>query len=244
MVKISLVFLPFGGGSLISAFTTGKIIDWNYRRHAKRLGMPLQKSKQDDLSNFPIERARLEVSLPLLYLAVAGITAYGWLLEAGVHVAAPCVMLFVIGYAIIAGFNCMSILMVDSYPGRPATATAANNLIRCLLGAVAIAVLAPLIKAIGIGWTATFFSGLYVAFTLAVWWLMKKGPQWRREAKAEEERKNRKREAESRDTEASAAVTEDKALRPTVGDDEESKRDDASDRPVPVTGVDEKSRDL
>jgi hypothetical protein len=29
---VSLMFLPIGGGSIISAFTTGKLVDWNYRR--------------------------------------------------------------------------------------------------------------------------------------------------------------------------------------------------------------------
>lgn len=238
--QISLVFLPFGAGSLISAFTTGKIIDWNYARHAKRLNMPLQKSKQDDLSNFPIERARLEVSMPLLYVAATGIAGYGWLLEADVHVAGPCVMLFVIGYAIIAGFNCMSILMVDIYPGRPATATAANNLIRCLLGAVAISVLAPLIKVMGIGWTTTFFSGLFVVFSPTQWWLMKKGPQWRREAKEEEERKKREYDAKKGDVEASAAIIEDKPPEAGVKGEEGHREEGVLDEVAAVKTVDEK----
>lgn len=30
-LQISLMFLPIGGGSLVSAFTTGRLVDWNYR---------------------------------------------------------------------------------------------------------------------------------------------------------------------------------------------------------------------
>jgi len=42
---ISLMFLPIGFGSVISAFTTGKLVDWNYKRHAKRLGFPITKNR-------------------------------------------------------------------------------------------------------------------------------------------------------------------------------------------------------
>lgn len=39
-IKIALVYLPYGFGSVLSAFTTGRLVDWNYRRHAKRLDFP------------------------------------------------------------------------------------------------------------------------------------------------------------------------------------------------------------
>lgn len=181
-VQISLIFLPLGVGSLLSAFTTGFFVDWNYRRHAKRLGLPIEKDKQQDLSYFPIERARLEVALPLLLLGAAAIVAYGWMVEKRTKIAGPCVVLFVMGYAIVAGFNCMSILMIDMYPGKPATATAANNLVRCLLGAGASAIVIPLVDAIGVGWTGTLASAVWAGFsTPLLFVLMKYGPRWRRE---------------------------------------------------------------
>lgn len=193
-LKTSLVFLPFGGGSLISAFTTGKLIDWNFRRHAKKLRLPFEEAKAQNLPDFPFERARLEVCLPLLYLSAAAIIGYGWSLEAETHLAIPLVILFIIGYSLVAGFNCMSILMVDIYPGKPALATAANNMIRCWLGAVATATLAPLSDAIGIGWTNTLFAALWIVSSPLLWWLMKKGPEWRREAREEKAKSKEERE--------------------------------------------------
>jgi len=44
-LKLSLVFIPFGSGSVISAFTTGKMMDRNYKKHAKRAGMPVVKNR-------------------------------------------------------------------------------------------------------------------------------------------------------------------------------------------------------
>ena len=78
--QISLIFLPFGVGSLISAFTTGRIIDWNFRRHARRLGVPVEKGRQRDLIDFPIERARMEVAIPMVLLGASGLLCYGWLI--------------------------------------------------------------------------------------------------------------------------------------------------------------------
>ena len=101
-LHVSLMFLPIGGGSLVSAFTTGYLVDWNYRRYAKRLGFPIQKNKQTDLSTFPIERARLEIGLPLLIGGAVSTIGYGWLIDHKVSLAGPVIMLFVMGYCLIA----------------------------------------------------------------------------------------------------------------------------------------------
>ncbi|KAI9829317.1 MAG: hypothetical protein M1819_006380 [Sarea resinae] len=192
-IQISLLFIPIGGGSIVSAYTTGKILNWNYKRHAKRLGLSVIKSRQQDLSNFPIEKARLEVAFPLLFLGAASIITYGWVLHFPANLAGPIILLFIIGYAMIAGFNCMTILMVDIYPGRPATATAANNLVRCLLGAVGSAVIIPMIDAIGIGWSCTIAGLVWIGFSPLILALMIFGPRWRREAKLEAQRKGEKK---------------------------------------------------
>ncbi|KAF2396639.1 citrate synthase [Trichodelitschia bisporula] len=194
-VQISLIYLPLGVGSLLSAFTIGKLIDWNYRRHAARLGFPVQRNRQADLSGFPIERARLEIALPLLAFGAASIVVYGWLLEARVSIAGPCVMLFGLGYAVVAGFNTMAVLMIDVYPGAPATATAANNLVRCWMGAGATAFVIPLTEKIGVGWTCTLFSGVWVVFSFPMLiMLMRRGPRWREETRDREERRRKAKE--------------------------------------------------
>jgi multidrug resistance protein len=195
-LHISLVFLPFGIGGLLSALTTGRIIDANFRRHARRLGLPVGKdssgrSRQVDLTHFPIERARLEVAVPAMLLGAGGLLAYGWMVARAVHIAAPCAVLLLVGYSITAGFNCMAILLVDLYPGKPATATAANNLVRCWMGAGAAAAVVPLVDAIGFGWTSTVAAGVWVGFMPVLAGLMWWGPGWRREARE-------KREAEER----------------------------------------------
>ena len=185
-IKIALVYLPYGFGSVLSAFTTGRLVDWNYRRHAKRLDFPLVFNKQVDLSNFPIERARIEIALPLLYFGSAMIIVYGWLLNAQVHLAGPLVLLFFIGWSIFAIYQVTSILVIDIYPEKPATATAANNLVRCLFSAGATAVVVPMLDRLGRGWTYTLTALLFVALSPMLLALMSYGPGWRREGKSKE----------------------------------------------------------
>ncbi|KAL6716027.1 hypothetical protein ACLMJK_006989 [Lecanora helva] len=191
-LRIGLVFIPFGGGGFISAFTTGKMIDLNYRRHAKANGFPLTKNRYQDLTDFPIERARLEVAMPLLYLAVVSLIGYGWVLNARTNLAGPLVMLFLFGYGSSTSFQVLQILMVDITPGQAAAATAANNLFRCLLGAGSTAVVVPMINRMGVGWAYTLLALLWVCFSPMLWSLTKYGPIWRKAKKEKSDAKQDK----------------------------------------------------
>ena len=78
---------------------------------------------------------------------------------------------------------------MDLFPECPATATAANNITRCWLGAAATAVVVPMIKRIGAGWTFTFVAGLWVCFVPPLWAVVRWGPGMR----VEKERREKER---------------------------------------------------
>ena len=182
-IDISLIFIPIGVGTIVSAFTIGRLMDWNYRRHAQRLGLSVEKgvkSKQHDMLNFPIERARLEIAMPLLFSGAAIIIAYGWCVHEAVSVAGPIVLLFFLGYVLVAGYQSLSVLIVDLNRGAPATATAANNLVRCLFGAGASAIVNPLTEAVGYGWTCTIAAAVWLSFVPMLFVLMRYGQGWRK----------------------------------------------------------------
>lgn len=66
IVQIGLCYLPFGAGAALAIFVNGRILDWNYARTCRRLGLSVDKRKGADLANFPIERARLDLVWPQL----------------------------------------------------------------------------------------------------------------------------------------------------------------------------------
>ncbi|KAI1497753.1 major facilitator superfamily transporter [Biscogniauxia marginata] len=179
-LMIGLMYLPLGGGLIVAAFTMGKLSNWNYRRHCKKLNVPFDRLRQQDLTSFPIERARLQVSSPLLALFALVLIGWGWALEYEAPLAVPIVLLFLIGISLTGFTNTVNILIVDINPGHAASATAANNLTRCLVGAAATAVIRPMISGIGSGWSFTIFSLIYVTFSPVLWLIMKNGIKWRK----------------------------------------------------------------
>ena len=202
-IKVGLMFIPIGGGSIISALTVGRLADGNYRRWAKKLNMPVVKNRRQDLTNFPIERARLEVIFPLFFVSVAVIIAYGWILTKKISIAVPIVLLFLMGFSLTATFQVLNVLMVDIYPGKPSVATAANNFTRCEIGAVFSAILLPLVDSIGWGWAYTLLALLFIGFVPFLLFVMQRGPKWRKQRKEGEDRARAHRQ-EKRDLKSAA----------------------------------------
>jgi MFS family permease len=197
------MFITNGCGSIISALTVGRLADLNYRRWAKKLGIPVAKNRRQDLTDFPIERARLEVIFPLFFVAVAVIIAYGWILTKKISVAAPIVLLFIMGFSLTATFQILNVLMVDIYPGKPSVATAANNFTRCEIGAIFSAILLPLVDSIGWGWAYTLLALLFVGFVPMLLFVMQRGSKWRRKRKENEDKAKAQRQ-EKRDLKSAA----------------------------------------
>ncbi|RYP30637.1 hypothetical protein DL767_006137 [Monosporascus sp. MG133] len=197
--EVGLLYLPISGGMLLSAVAIGRALDWNYRRHRRR----------HDLSggeDFPIERARLEVGAPMVALSCAAIAAWGWALQGGAHLAVTCVLLALLGFGVVGFSNASSALITDLNPGHAAAAAASNNITRCLVGAVATAVVDPLIGAVGLGWAFVLFGALFAVLSPSMWLVMRNGPGWRR-AKAERSRFRRERKAGGGDGEAGTQET-------------------------------------
>lgn len=196
-ITVGLMYLPLAFGSILAALIVGPGINWNYKRHCQKLGIPLDRSRQQDLSGFPIERVRLEIGLPLLGVSGLSLIGWGWAMNYVVHVSVPCILSCLMGMGMIGFNNTSNTLLVDIHPGKAGTATAANNFTRCLVGAGASAAIVPLINAIGVGWTFTMLGLIYGACALPLMLIMVKGIAWRAEKKAKEERKQKKKEEAS-----------------------------------------------
>ncbi|PWY81530.1 MFS general substrate transporter [Aspergillus sclerotioniger CBS 115572] len=188
-IQTGLMYIPIGAGGIASAFTTGRLMDWNYRRHATRVGMPVIRNVRQDLTNFNIERVRLEIGLPMFYTCLASMIAYGWVLGHKVNLAVPVILLFISGWSLNGTSQVLNAMMVDLWPGRSAAATAASNLFRCELGAAASAAITPMSEAMGQGWAYTTLGLISVAVSPTMWVVMGKGIEWRqRRLRREQER--------------------------------------------------------
>lgn len=189
-LHISLCYLAPGFGTVASVLTVGRLLDWNFRRHAHRLHVPITTAKQQDLSRFPIERARLEATVPFLAVAAVALVAYGWCMRARTPLAAPLVFLFFEALGAASAYSGANNLVMDLHRERPGTASAAINIARCLMGAGGVAFAGPLNEAGGVGWMAVTIAGVWIVFSPVTVLLIKYGPGWR------EDERVRKVEAE------------------------------------------------
>ncbi|KAI2783627.1 MFS general substrate transporter [Daldinia loculata] len=184
--KVGLIYLPMAVGSILSVAFVGKGMNWNYRRHARKLGIEVDQTRQMDLLDFPIERARIEVAIPPLILSMIVITAWGWTLEDEVSVAIVCVLVFLLGLGLVSVTSVFSALIADIRPGKTGAASAANNIIKFLLGAAMAAGIDPLIRAVGPGKAYTIIAVLYLLFSPCLYLVVKRGMRWRRELREKE----------------------------------------------------------
>lgn len=180
-VVIGLCYLPVGVGSLCYRFTGGFLMDWNFRRHAKRVDIEIVNNRQPDIDLLPIEQARIEISLPMVYVSCVMIVVYGWIMNLELALAGIEVSLFFLAVAFSGTLNNLNTLIVDLNIRSTATAAAANNLGRCLVGAGAAAIANPMIEQLSLGWTAVLIAGVWLVCSTLVWVVMLKGQEWRKQ---------------------------------------------------------------
>ena len=153
---IGLTFVANGIGSMIGTLTTGKLLDISYQR----LKVKHDTEKHETSIAFPLEKARLRL-LPLwCLLQIASITVFGWTLRYRVHVSVPIITTFFTGWAAVSIQSTIMTYLVDLFPETSASASAALNLARCLLGAAGTAVVSPMLESMGAGWCFTTLSGI------------------------------------------------------------------------------------
>jgi MFS family permease len=184
-LEIGLCYIPFGVGGLAARWTIGIMVDRNFQRHSRELGLDLPRNQQapEHLQDMPLEKARLQLTLPLVYASSAIVILYGWLMQARVHVSGPLVVLFFLGIVVTGTRNTLFSLIVDLHAGRPATATAGVAFFRALSSAGVVAGIVPLLKAIGIGWTGVLIAAFWAVSSSALWGVYLYGHEWRRNAR-------------------------------------------------------------
>lgn len=180
-LQVGLCYIPFAVGSVVGSVIVGKLLDWNYARVAKSVGVSIDRKRGNDLRNFPIEKARLDLMWPWTILAVAMIIPWGWIVNSGTSLAAPLVVLFLAGFGMSGPVSILTTLLVDLYPMNPGRVSSAFNLTRAGISAVGTAVVQYIIDAWGYGLTYMFIGLLVAAASPSIWLVRKWGPKWREE---------------------------------------------------------------
>lgn len=131
---------------------------------------------------------------PAHVLGTLSFITFGWLIHYQVHIAGPLILSTLVGLGVSASFNTTNTLLIDLHRGKPATATAAVNFVRCLISAGGVAAIVPMVEAMGPGWTFTFWGLVFIAIMPMLWLLTRYGPKWRAELAEKKARKEKERE--------------------------------------------------
>ncbi|ORY88407.1 major facilitator superfamily domain-containing protein [Leucosporidium creatinivorum] len=193
--KLGLCYLATGGGMILASAVNGPRLTRSYRAIAAE---EKRKAEEEgvvaDPADFPIDRARLEHLPYALVLMLGSVIVYGWTVERAVHLAVPLVAQLFIGFASMTTFSSCTCLLIDLFPKSSASATASNNLYRCLTGAAGTALIDPILAALGPGWSFTMLSLILFLFSPLLLLQRRYGSSIRREREAREAAREAARE--------------------------------------------------
>ena len=126
----------YGTGCCFASILIGKALDYNYRRSCTNAGSAIDRYSGMESPDTPFEKARLPVVLPQLYLTIALKICHDWALQPKAPLAITLLLQFIISFYTTSTANACSNLLMDLYPTKATTVSAANNLFKCLFGAV------------------------------------------------------------------------------------------------------------
>ncbi|KAK4211567.1 major facilitator superfamily domain-containing protein [Rhypophila decipiens] len=178
-----LIYLPSGVAGGIGSFSTGRFLDWNYRKTMEKHQIQNETSGASGSSNtakFSLEKTRLRGIYVLIAVSSLGTLGYGLALMTRTHISVMILMQFLTGMTTASTFTMTSTLLTDMNVERSATAQGACSIVRCLGAGAAIAAVQPLADAIGLGWCFAIYALLLVAEVPLVWLLRTRGTSWRR----------------------------------------------------------------
>ncbi len=179
-IKTGLSYLPGGAGVVLGGYLNGKLMDYCYKKTAKEISRPIDDIAGDNLTDFPIEKARARACWYFLAISTITLSGYGWAVKHGAHVSIPLILQFILGFICTSILHSFMALLIDVFPENPSTASAAGNVTRSALAAAGVAVLQPLVDIMGRGWYFTLLSAISgVAGAAAVWAVQTRGMKWR-----------------------------------------------------------------
>jgi MFS family permease len=181
-LEIGLACLPGLLGLSFGSWVGNKMLDINFKRMSRHLGVEVDSVKNCDLGTYPIERARYLNIIYIVLFEVGLLVGYGWLVHYRAHPAFPLFFQFLICTAATILSQTASSLLLDSFPETTSTAYSAGQMARCGLSAALTAGLQPLIERVGRGLCFTIIGiFILVSSIISVTLSCSRGIKWRQE---------------------------------------------------------------
>lgn len=184
VVTIGLCFLPTGLCTLAAIISTGRFLNWQYRREFNKYKEWLKNEEDklmeehhnldkvkeiienDQYYTHNIAKTRLQPAFYTFAIGGGSFLAFGWCLQYKAPLGAVLVTSGLGSFFSMCFGTMASTFMVDVFPSIASTATGCMNLVRCLLSAIFIACLSNMTKKMHYGGVFTFITVLSTSITL------------------------------------------------------------------------------
>jgi len=185
--QLGLTYLAYGGGCAFGGPISGRLLDWDYERAKRRAKAEREAGIVHDPSKgyrnregVPVIHTRLRQTPIYWGLYIALVMAYGWCAKVQAPLAVLLVLQFWAMFMSMSIFNVTQVLIMDLFPGRGSSIAAANNVMRCVPGAIMVSIVQYMLDGVGAGWTFTILAlACLVSYPLLILeWV--KGPDWAR----------------------------------------------------------------
>lgn len=158
-IGAGLSFIPGGIGNILGLAYVGVLSD-----------NLIKKRKSQGLEHQPEQRLHPIISVPTGPAMALGLICYGWTADKQVHWIAPMIGTGIVGFGMLGIFMSVQTYLVDMYTTYAASVTAANTVLRSVLGALLPLCGLQLYDSMGMGWGNTLL-GLVVLFLAPFPWL-------------------------------------------------------------------------
>ncbi|RAK98756.1 MFS transporter [Aspergillus ibericus CBS 121593] len=165
-----LVYLGDGIGTILGIFAIGYASDKVAESKKARLGTP-DETLAPETWLWPM--------IPASILTPIGLLWYGWSLETRAFPVIPLLGLGVFGFGMMGIFQPVQIYLVNAFPAHSASALAASNLLRSLVGALLPLGGQRMYEALGLGWGNSLLAFIALAMVPVPYILIKFGGRMR-----------------------------------------------------------------
>ncbi|KAH7112115.1 polyamine transporter 3 [Dendryphion nanum] len=150
--SIGLAFLPAGIGMMIGVGTFGPLADFMVKRQQAR-----------STTVVPEIRISPVLVLPCALVLPIGLFIYGWTVEKGVHYIVPMLGVVIFCAGLMGVMMCVQNYLLDTYPARAASVTAALAVLRSVAGALLPLGGLDMYDALGLGWGNSLLAFIALA---------------------------------------------------------------------------------
>lgn len=171
-VGAGLSFIAGGVGNLLGLMMVGYSSD-----------KVIQKAKANGQTPQAEQRLDLTLTVPTTIALPIGLIIYGWTAEKEAHWIVPMIGTGVMGFGMIGIFMLLQTYLVDAFTQYAASVTAANAVLRSILGALLPLCGLQLYDSLGLGWGNTLLGFIALALAPVPWVLFWRGERLRNHPK-------------------------------------------------------------